>query len=149
MIYPNLQFEIPPGVGSSLSLVFEFPLIQTRFEDFLQQNEIEESSVNGIYPYSATITSLDGGEYFFVQEAEVRVCQVGEDCRPELDAVFYVDNLNGRAKRDIGFLTGLQNVKSLMGGPEFRLEVVLRLRLGEVTPYAVSSKLDVSFEAVR
>ncbi len=149
MIYPNLTFEIPPGVGSSLSLVFEFPLLATNFDDYLQENGIDESLIEGIYPVSATISSLDGGEYFYVQEAEVRVCSVGEDCRPELDGVFYIDNLNGRAKREINFLPGLQNVRSLMSGSEFRLEVVLKLRLGEVTPYSVDSKLDLSFEAVR
>ncbi len=149
MIYPNLTFEIPPGVGSSLSLVFEFPLLATNFEDYLQENEVEESIVKGIYPVSATITSQDGGEYFYVQEAEVRVCEVGTDCRPELDAVFYIDQLNGRANTKIDFLPGLQNVRNLMSGEEFRLEVVLKLRLGDVTPYSVQSKLDLAFEAVR
>jgi hypothetical protein len=78
---------------------------------------------------------------------EVRVCSSAEsDCTAQIDGVFYIEQLNGRADDRIDLQPGLQNVKELMSGEYFRAEVVLFLDFGQITPFDQPSRLDMTFE---
>lgn len=147
MGYQNLEFEIPAGINGSQALIFEFPELKTNFQSFLDLHNADLSSIGGIYPLNARITSFDDSDYYYIQEVEIRVCSSEQnDCTAQLDGVFYIEDLNGRADRIIDLQPGLQNVKSLMSGEYFRLEVVLFLNFGQITPYNQLSHLNMTFE---
>lgn len=147
MPYPNFNFEVPAGFAPTRTLVFLFDNINTNMDFFLQQNNTDTSVIYAINPYSARITSLDNQSYYFVEQVSVRICaDDGQECSFS-DEVFYVDRLQGRAGTSINLLPSLRNVKPLLSGKRFRMEVVFFLN--DFTPYTVSSRLDMTFEAVR
>lgn len=147
MPYPNFDFEVPAGFSPTRTLVFLFDNVNTNFDFFAQQNSADTSAIYAISPYAARITSLDNQSYYFTEQVSVRICpDDGQECS-FADEVFYVDNLQGRADNDIQLLPSLRNVKPLLSGKRFRMEVVFFLN--DFTPYSVSSRLDMSFEAVR
>ncbi|KAA3640952.1 MAG: hypothetical protein DWQ02_01295 [Bacteroidetes bacterium] len=147
LAYQNLEFDIPAGFNGSQALIFEFPELKTNFESFLNQSGADPATVGGIFPLNARITSFDGTEYYYIQEVEIRVCpSIQADCTAQIDGVFYIEELNGRADDDIDLQPGLQNVKDLMSGEYFRVEVVLFLDFGQITPFDQPSRLDMTFE---
>lgn len=147
LAYQNLQFEIPAGYNGAQALVFEFPELKTNFESFLNQNGTDPSTIGGIYPLNARITSFDGTQYYYISDVEVRVCSSTEsNCTPQLDGVFYIEQLNGTADDVINLQPGLQNVRELMSGEYFRLEVVMFVDSWQITPFDQPSRLDMTFE---
>jgi hypothetical protein len=150
MRYQNLEFEIPVGYGGgAYAMYFEFPELKTNFQNFLDQNGTDIETIGGIFPLSAKITSFDGNKYYYIQDVEIRVCSPSEtNCTAQVDGVFYEEDLNGSADNDIPLAAGLQNVKELMMGEYFRLEVVMTVNQGQITPYNQLSRLDMSFEVV-
>ena len=141
---------MPVGfAGGGEAMFFEFPELMTEFEAQLQANNVDMASVGGIFPLEAQVRSFDGTEYYFIKDVIIRVCDATKpDCEIELDDVFYVLSLNGQANDRIDLLSGLQNVKDLMSGESFRLEVVMTLNPGQVTPSRIRSFLDMTFEVV-
>lgn len=149
MNYTNFEFEIPAGYSSIESMIFEFPLVNSSFESYLDQNGYEANEIDGIYPISASIQSFDGKEYYFIQDVEIRICPVGEDCTPVLDAAFTANDLNGTAQQKINMLPGLQNFKDVLSEDRFKLVLSFKLDFGQITPYNVNSRANFSFEAVK
>ncbi len=150
MAYQNLEFEIPVGYGGgAYAMYFEFPEVKTNFQNFLDLNATDIETIGGIFPLSAKITSFDGKKYYYIDDVEVRICSVLEtDCTAQVDGVFYEENLNGTADDDIPLAAGLQNVKELMMSEYFRLEIVMTVNQGQITPYNQISRLDMVFEVV-
>ncbi len=146
MSFPNLEFEIPAGAGGFESMFFIFPELKTNFQNFLDANGTDINTIGGIYPLNARITSFDGNEYYYINDVEVRVCFAdGNFCTEEIDGVFYNEGLNGRADNIINLQTGLQNVRDLMMGEFFRLEVVMK---SQITPVNGSNAVILFFPAV-
>lgn len=146
MTYQNLEFEIPAGENGIQTLIFDFPELKTHFQSFLDQSGVEFSQIGGIYPYSARITSFDGNNYFYVRDVEVRVCSSLEaSCTMLADGVFYEEAFYGRNQDNIPLAAGEQNVKDLMTGEFFKLEVAINLMGGQITPFNHLSRLDVTF----
>ena len=146
MTYQNLEFEIPAGENGIFTLLFDFPELKTNFDAFLDQNGVDFSQIGGIYPYSARITSFDGNEYYYVRDVEVRVCTTDEvNCTQLADGVFYEEAFNGRNLDVIQLAAGEQNVKDLMTGEFFKLEVAINLMQGHITPLNQRSRLDMTF----
>jgi hypothetical protein len=148
MFYPNIVFELPAGLSAAFPRVFEVPVIATNFEAFLRNAAIDKELINGITPYSARISSLDPGlRYDFLREVSIRICATGTaPCTPA-DEVFYIDRLQRREDDRIDLLPTLRNVKGLLSGQAFKLEVVFFLDV--TSPYNVESKLDIFFEAIK
>lgn len=148
MPYPNTMFTIPAGVNPFFPLVFEVNNQNTNFDFFLNQSSADTSNITAINPAFGRITALENGqEYYFIEEVSVRICATDKvECSPA-DEVFYIDDLRGRANERLDLLPTLRNVKSLMMGSQFRLEVVFFLN--DFPPYSVDSRFDMTFEAVR
>jgi len=147
MVYPNFTFEIPPGFAPTRALVFEFDDINTNFATYLQQSNTDPALIYAINPTYARITSLDDQSLFFVEQISVRFCtNNGEECS-FADEVFYIDDLRGRADEVVDLLPSLRNVKTLMSGQDFRMEIVFFLN--DFTPYSNFCRLDMTFEAVK
>jgi hypothetical protein len=71
---------------------------------------------------------------------------VGTECSA-FDEVFYLDDLRNRRLSRLNLLPTLRNVKTLMSGRNFRLEIVFFL--SEISPFTMDCRLEMGFEAVR
>ena len=152
LTYLNLEFEIPAGfagIGGEVML-FEFTEIPTLFEEQLLSHNVNIEDIGGIFPYRAQIRSLDGSDYYFIRNVYIRLCSTDNtDCLIESDDLFYVQGLNGGADDKINLLSGLQNREELLSSESFRLEIVMSLNPGQITPSNITSFLDMTFEVVR
>jgi hypothetical protein len=147
MFYPNNLFEIPAGIGGVFPREVEWNRINTNIDFYLDQTGLTEEQILDINPISATITSLDDLDFFFVREISVRICPTTEqDCVPA-DEVFYIDRLDGQAGPEVRLLPSLRNVKKQLTDNDFKLEILFFLN--GTTPFQMDAKLDMSFEAYR
>lgn len=148
MFYPNIEFELPAGLSSALPWAYEVQSIPSNISFYLNENNVDTAIIAGINPVSARISALDGGlDYDFVEEVSIRICDEGRKLCTPADEVFYIDNLRGRANTRIDLLPSLRNAKRSLTQGRFRLEIVFFLRY--TSPYPVSSRLDMTFEAVK
>jgi|APTNR8051073442_1049403.scaffolds.fasta_scaffold01518_10 hypothetical protein len=148
MVYPNTLFTIPAGANPSFPLVFEVNRQNTNIDFFLSQSATDTAAITAINATFGTLTALESGkEYYFIEEISVRMCATDRvECSPA-DEVFYINDLRGRAEDRVQLLPSLRNVKKLMTGAQFKLEVVFFLN--DFSPYSIDSRLDMAFEAVR
>lgn len=150
MTYPDLTFEIQPGINGSQALIFSYPAVESKINSFLVQNDVTLDEIGTIEPIRARIESTDGRSLYFVQRAEIRVCSVdSSDCEPLFDQTFDASDLNGSATTYIDLLPGLQPRTDLLSLEYFKLELIFYLNIGSVTPYDVKGRANVSFRAFR
>ncbi len=148
MFYPNITFELPAGLNAAVPWAFEQESISSNIAAYLRENNADTAIIAGINAVSARITSLDSGfDYDFVEEVSIRICDEGRKICTPADEVFYIDDLRGRAGQTINLLPSLRNAKRHLTKGRFRLDVVFFFRYS--TPYSVSSRLDMTFEAVK
>lgn len=147
MAYPSFNIEIPAGIAPTQALDFPFYDINTNIDFFLNQSQTDTSAIYAINPYFARLTSLDNLTYYFIEQVSVRICpNTGAACS-YADEVFYIDDLRGRGDGRLDLLPTLRNVKPLLTGKKYRMDVVFFLN--DYTPYSISGRFDMSFEAVR
>jgi hypothetical protein len=149
MVFPNIVFEIPAGLNANFQQVFEIPVVFTNIDTYLAENGTDTALIRAISPFSARITSLEGSafDYDFVEAVSIRICPSTRGSCFDGEEVFYIDDLRGRAGQDIRLIPGLRNAKRDLVLPQFRLEVVFLFAY--TTPYAVRSRLQMGFEAVK
>jgi hypothetical protein len=149
MLFPNITFEIPAGLNASFQQVFELPVVPSNIDAYLTEFSMDTAMIRAILPVSARLSSLDGAPfgYDFVEAISIRICDPAKaDCF-DGEEVFYIDNLRGRAGQEIRLIPGLRNAKRDLIRQQFRLEVVFYFAY--TTPFAVRSRLQLSFEALR
>jgi hypothetical protein len=147
MFFPNIDFEIPAGLSATLPRVFVLEELPTNIAFYLREHGTDTSVISAISPARARLFTLDNLDYSFVEEISVRICPTTVPECTLADEVFYIDDLFGRAGRDIRLLPSLRNAKQVLSRNQFKLEVVFFFRF--TTPYSVNSRLEMSFEAVR
>jgi hypothetical protein len=149
LVYPDVRFEIPAGLVASLPWAFERRSMPTNIGFFLQQNKVDTAVISVISPVSARIISLDGANfgYEFVEQVSVLICAEGPQPCTLADEVFYIDDLRGRARERIDLLPTLRNARRNLIQERFKVEVIFFFRTS--TPYSVSSRMDMQFEALR
>lgn len=146
LTYPNFEFQFPAGLSQFQARVFAFPVVATDINNYLQQFSTDTSAITAINPYYATITNNNNIDFDFLQEVSVRACPVGTECSA-FDEVFYLDDLRNRNLSRLNLLPTLRNMKSLLSGQNFRLEIVFFL--SEISPFTMDCRLEMGFEAVR
>lgn len=146
MTFPPLNFEVPAGLNQLQARVFAFNSIPTNIKTYLSQSNTDTSAIYAINPFFARITTTDNVSFNYLREVSVRACPLGQECTA-FDEVFYLDDMWGRSYQTINLLPTLHNMKQLMSGEKFRLEIVFFL--SEITPYSMSCRLEMGFEAVR
>lgn len=149
LVYPNIPFELPAGLPSGL---VPRALVQDGFSSnlryYLDTYQTDTSAIAGIFPFSATIRSLDGSDLNFFQEISVRICPQGSTSCTQADEVFYIDNLQqSRTGPQIRLLPTLINAKRHFAKDRFKLEVWFFLQYP--SPRAIPCRLEMTFEAVR
>ncbi|PHN03944.1 hypothetical protein [Flavilitoribacter nigricans] len=144
--YPNFEFQFPAGLSQFQARVFAFPVVATDIDNYLQQFSTDTSAIAAINPYFATITNNNNVDFDFLQEVSVRACPVGMECTA-FDEVFYLDDLRNRRLSRLNLLPTLRNVKELLSGQNYRLEIVFFL--SEISPFTIDCRLEMAFEAVR
>lgn len=148
MLYPNINFELPAGLSSAIPWAYEVQSISSNISFYLNENNVDTALIAGINPVSARITSLDGAfDYEFIEEVSIRICNDGRTPCTPADEVFYIDDLRGKARQTINLLPSLRNAKKSLTRKHFRMDIVFFLRYS--SPYSVSSRLDMTFEAVK
>ncbi|MCB9081304.1 MAG: hypothetical protein H6555_06295 [Lewinellaceae bacterium] len=148
MVYPNIRFEIPAGLGGLLPRVFEIENFATGIKGYLGEG-VDTTTITGIRPASATLTILDSGADFrFLREVSVRICTTGSpECRAG-EEVFYLDDLaNRRVGNELKLIPTLINARRLLIRDRVKVEVLFYLQ--DITPQTLSARLDMRFEAVR
>jgi hypothetical protein len=146
MTYPNFEFQFPAGLSQFQSRVFAFPSITTDIDSYLQQFSTDTSAVAAINPLYANIYNDNNLDFDYLEEVSVRVCPVGQECTP-FDEAFYLDNLRNRSLSRLQLLPTLRNLKPVLAGKNYRLEIVFFL--SEISPFTLDCRLEMGFEAVR
>lgn len=150
MIYPNIQFEIPAGLpGGQLPQALVLDDQPTRYDFFLQQNNVSDARVSAISPATATLSSIDNLGWEFIFAISVRMCPVGSDFCTNVDEVFYLtyeDILDQRGRSDLRLIPSLINAKRILAEERFKLEVWFNFDF--TTPARVDARLDMTFDAV-
>lgn len=148
MIYPNILFEIPAGLGGGLPRVFELEDLRTNFREYLQTNNTDTSFVAGIEPVSANLIALDGERFDFLREVSIRICKnTAEPCNMT-DEVFYLDRIQEtRIGNELRLLPTLIDAERILAGDRFKLEVWFYL-FG-TTPATIPIRMDLRFDALR
>jgi len=150
MTYPNLEFEVIPGISGSQALVFSYPAIDTKINSFLTQNNATLEDIGSIQPLRARIETTDGRSLYFLQRAEIRVCNTdSSDCQPLFDQAFDASDLNGSVSTSLDLIPGLKARTDLLTSDYFKLEIILYLNIGTVTPYNVKGRANVTFAALK
>jgi hypothetical protein len=145
--YLPQEFVIPAGYSPFQTLVFSYENLPTNYQLFLSQSIVSDADVLAIVPNFATITSLDNLDFGFLNAVSVRVCPVGSERCTEADEVFFLTDLYRRRLDRLNLNPGLRNVRTLMSGVRYKMEVVFFP--GETTPYNVTCRFDYGFEARR
>jgi hypothetical protein len=149
LVYPNTPFEIPAGLSPGLvprALVLDGFTSNLRF--YLDAHNTDTSAIAGIFPFSATIRSLDGTDLDFIREVSVRMCPLGSGACTQAEEVFYINDLQiNRVGSQIRLLPTLINAKRHFVRERFKLEVWFFLY--QPSPFAIPCRLEMAFEAVR
>ena len=150
MIYPNIEFEIPAGLpGGQVPQALVLDNQPTRYEFFLEQNDLSDERVSAINPASATLSSIDNFGWEFIFALSVRMCPVGAEPCTNVDEVFYLtyeDILDQRGRSDLRLIPSLINAKRILAEEAYKLEVWFNFDF--TTPARVDARLDMRFEAV-
>ena len=147
MFYPNFQFEVIAGGSAFLPRVSDWKNVQTNIDFFVNEANSDTALIKSINPFSARITSRDGGRYEFLREVSVRICEANTNQCTPADEVFYIDNLQNRAGEQIDLLPTLRNVKKQLTEETYRLEIVFFLDYP--SQFNIESQLDMTFQAVK
>lgn len=145
--YLPQEFVIPAGYSPFQTLVFSYENLPTNYQLFLSQSIVSDADVLAVVPNFATITSLDNLDFGFLNAVSIRVCPVGSERCTEADEVFFLTDLYRRRLDRLNLNPGLRNVRPLMSGLRYKMEVVFFP--GETTPYNITCRLDYGFEARR
>jgi hypothetical protein len=149
LVYPNIPFELPAGLPPGLiprALVLDGFSSNLRY--YLDTYNTDTSAIAGIFPYAASIRSLDGSDLDFFEEISVRICPQGSTSCTQADEVFYIDNLQqNRTGFQVRLLPTLINARRHFYKERFKLEVWFFLRFP--SPRIIPCRLEMQFEAVR
>jgi len=146
MFYPNFQFTVQAGENPILPGSYTLTGVATRINTYLGDFNTDTTNIAEINALEATLTSLDGQDYNFLQGISVRICpDTAEPCMPA-DEVFYLDDLQRFPEDDrIELIPGLRNVRRVLIQERFRLEVVMFFAFSPQLNYR--SQLDMRFRA--
>jgi hypothetical protein len=147
MNYPPREFVLPAGLNTTVAYVQSINNIPTSYPDFVNASGHSADEVTKIVPRFARLISLDGLDLGFLSSISVRICPITQQDCSFADEVFYIDDLYRRDLSTVNLNPGLGNVKDLLSGGLYKLEIVMFP--GEITPYTVDCRLEYSFEAFK
>jgi hypothetical protein len=151
LIFPNILFDIPAGLSGGLPRVYTLDNIPTNIKAQLQSTGTDTTIITEIRPGTATMTALQNNvDWSFLQEVTIRICRDGSrECSSTQEA-FYYQILDNRRVLDRLLLTpSLPNARRTLINDRFKLEVIFQVRPGMVSPTAIRTRLDLSFQAYR
>ncbi|MBK9488332.1 MAG: hypothetical protein IPO07_05705 [Haliscomenobacter sp.] len=148
---PNITFDIPAGLTGGLPRVFELDNLTSGVLALAKNAGVDTALIVEIRPRAATLSSIQGnGDYSFLREVVIRVCRSGSaECRATDEAfnmVYYDDRRIGSR---INMNPSLPNLRRTLIRDRFKLEILFYLKPGAVSPTAISTRLDMIFEAVK
>jgi hypothetical protein len=148
LFYPNFRFTIPAGQSPVLPYPLGIRGVNTNIDFYLAENSTDTAVITEMNALSATLTSVDGLDYNFLDRISIRICEDSEEPCRDADEVFYIDRLQiDRPGDRIRLLPGLRNVRDELISDEYRLEVIFYLAFAPAFNY--ETQLDMTFGAFR
>ncbi len=126
MMYQR-EFVLPPGLGPFLTHHFYFRDVPTRFQTLLQENGKTEADIEGIVTRQAVLLGIFGdADFSVVEEASVRVFT---ESNPNgyIEAAYRFPTPIERSNQ-LDLIPSLADLKRIMKGERFSIDVALRLR---------------------
>lgn len=137
-------FYIPPGISPFESHHFFRENIQSRFQQYLQQNGKTEEDIKTIQLEQGTLSGQFGdAQLEFIQELSVRLYD-GIDVTDYIE-VGYRLPVPYDAGNSIGIIPTLANAKRFLSGNRYGIDVVVRIR--EIPQIESEVRLDLKFKA--
>lgn len=147
IIYPPVEFTLPPGQPPFQTFVVAQPNMLSGYEDALTGNNVSMDQVDEVSGLFARITSLSGEDFGQLRSVDLRVCPLGQPTGcTEFDLLFSVDDLFRRREQVINLNPGLRNFKELYEEGRFRMEIVFVA--GETTNQSIDCRLEWSVRGV-
>lgn len=146
MFYPNFQFTVQAGENPILPGSYTLTGVTTDIGTYLSDFSTDTTTISEINALEATLTSLNGRDYNFLQGISVRICpDTQAPCTPA-DEAFYLDDLQRFPEDDrIELIPGLRNVRRVLIKERFRLEIVMFFAFSPQFNY--ESQLNMRFRA--
>ena len=143
--YPNQSFEVNKVLNTIESHFFIIGPLPNTLNSVLKNSTATENDITRIEPFYASITSIDGFSFKFIEEISIRICNVSDPSRCDLE-IFYLDQIPFSAGDRLELLPSLANVKDyLIGENQFTIEVVF-LRLRDFSPAQMDLRLNFGFD---
>lgn len=148
---PNITFDIPAGLSGVLPRVFELDNLTTGTIALAKNANVDTALITEIRPVAATLSSIQGnGDYSFLREVAIRVCRSkSQQCFSTDEAFNIVYNDDRRIGSRINLNPSLPNLRRTLIRDRFKLEILFYVKSGAVSPTAISTRLDMVFEAVK
>lgn len=146
--YQPLLFTLEAGQNVIPQPVFVANNLPTLYDSFRNTVGVAEEDVTRVQPRFARLVSENGFDFGFLDKIEIRICEAvpGQDCTIS-EEVFFINDLFRRNITTINLDPGLRNVKDLLSGSIYKLEVIFFP--AEIIPNSVECRLEYGFEAFK
>ncbi len=137
------DFEIPAGLGTFDTHVFEFVNIPTNKNVFFSANDVTESDITDITPRDARLSINFGEEdLFFVREVVVEIFTQDNQRGKE---IYFRENIPINTGNSIQLIPSLPQVTEILTGDQFSIRVEMLLR--DISPTFIDVRLEMVFLA--
>ena len=139
----RVDFEIPAGLPTFDTHVFETYNIPTNKSTFLTANSLDEQDITRITPREARLSiNFSEEDFYFVQEIVIEMFTIDDVTGKE---VFFRDVIPLNTGNDIAIIPSLPEVTDILLGDRFSIRTEMRLR--DISPSFVEARLEMIFFA--
>ncbi len=137
----QVEFEIPAGLNTIETHVFEISNIPTRMDSLLSAFNIDKSTLKSIDPRDAKMrVTLGGLDYSFIREIEVYVFDQTFDKQ-----IFFHNQVPLNAGGELPIIPTLVDAQDFLLQDKFNLRIELQLR--EFPSRFIPTRFNFSFKA--
>lgn len=137
------DFEIPAGLNTFDTHVFEFVNIPTNKNTFFLANDVTESDITDITPREARLSINFGEEdLYFVREVVIEIFTQDNQRGKE---IYFRENIPLNTGRSIQLLPSLPQVTEELMSDQFSVRVEMLFR--DISPTFIDARLEMIFLA--
>jgi len=139
----RVDFEIPAGLNTFDTHVFETYNIPTNKTSFLTANSVEEQDITRITPREARLSiNFSEEDFYFVQEIIIEMFTVDDQTGKE---VFFREVIPLNTGASIDIIPSLPEVTEFLLSERFSIRTEMRLR--DISPTFIEARLEMIFFA--
>lgn len=137
------DFEIPAGLNTFDTHVFELRNIPTNKDAFLSANSVTEANITDITPREARLSINFGDEdFYFIREIVIEIFTQDNITGKE---IFFRENVPLNTGRRIDIIPSLPQVTEILTGDRFSVRVEMLFR--DISPTFIDARLEMIFLA--